>query len=281
MRTSAALHDGSTAPVTALGSGPALLLPVNVTPIEGPAADQMRQWGADPNLGHTLATRLAEHFTVVSCDYQGALDQTPKPDSLTADTVAADLLAIADAAGCDRFAYYGYSWLGLAGLQLATRTQRLTALAMGGFPPLGGPYEAMLTVTEASHRMAAEPQSSPPGEGVVPGDWDSVEVTLSEAQTRQYVTLYRSLQGFDEAAALATVTCPRLAFAGGDDDITYGPRWDNARVEIGSALRRHRDELERLGWTVNIRPGLDHMGAMQAEPVLATLLPWLRSVLKA
>jgi hypothetical protein len=34
---------------------------------------------------------------------------------LTADAVAADLLAIADAVGADRFAYYGYSWLGWPG----------------------------------------------------------------------------------------------------------------------------------------------------------------------
>ena len=123
--------------------------------IEGEAAEQMRAWGADPSLGHTLATGLAEAgFRVVTADYEGHLVQHPKPTTLTAAAVAADLLAIADAAGADRFAYYGYSWLALAGLQLALRTDRLTALAMGGYPPLGGPYAAMLSVTAAAHRMA-------------------------------------------------------------------------------------------------------------------------------
>ena len=104
-------------------------------------AEQMRAWGADPHLGHTLATGLADAgFRVIAADYERHLAQHPKPGTLTAAGAAADLLAVADAAGAARFAYYGYSWLALAGLQFAIRTDRLSALAMGGFPPLGGPY---------------------------------------------------------------------------------------------------------------------------------------------
>lgn len=62
----------------------------------------------------------------MAADYEGQLTAHPKPETLTAANVAADLLAIADAAGADRFAYYGYSWLALAGFQLALRTDRLT-----------------------------------------------------------------------------------------------------------------------------------------------------------
>jgi pimeloyl-ACP methyl ester carboxylesterase len=281
----ATLHDGSEAEITVQGDGPAILLPVSVAPVTGEAAEQLRQWGADPALGATLAARLAQFCTVVACDYESALARVPKPGSLTAAAVAADLLSIADAAGCDRFAYYGYSWLALAGLQLAIRTDRLTALAMGGFPPLGAPYPAMLTVTEATARMAAEAAARPggapdPGQGGgTAGDWDSVDIALTEAQAGQYVTLYQSLRGFDERAALARVTCPRVAFAGDADDISYGPRWGGARVEIGSALRRHQQDLRDAGWTVTLLPGHDHLQAMQAGAVLDVLVPWLRAAL--
>lgn len=92
--------------------------------------------GADPNLGHTLAAGLADAgFRVVAADYQDHLAQHPKPLTLTADAVAADVVAIVDAGGAQHFAYYGCSWLALVGLQLAIRSDRLTALAMGGFPP--------------------------------------------------------------------------------------------------------------------------------------------------
>jgi pimeloyl-ACP methyl ester carboxylesterase len=264
--------------VTVLGDGPAILLPASTAVIEGEAAEQMRAWGVDPNSGHTLATSLADAgFTVVSADYEGHIARHPQALTLTADGLAADLLSIADAAGVDRFAYYGYSWLALAGLQLAIRTDRLTALAMGGFPPLGGPYDAMLTVTRATHRMAVENRDNPPAPvDVQPGDWDSSEVTLTPEQAQQYLTLYESLRGFDERSALERLTVPRLAFAGANDNITYGSRWDDAYVAIAEPLIVHRDDLIKLGWTVELIPDTDHLTAMQAAHVLPVLLPWLR-----
>ncbi len=276
--TVARLHDGSSVPVTVLGDGPAVLIPVSTAVTDGEAAEQMRAWGADPNLGHTLATGLADAgLRVIAADYEGHLGHHPKPRTLTADAVAADLLAVADAAGADRFAYYGYSWLALAGVQLAIRTDRLTALVMGGFPPLDGPYAAMLAVTRTAHRMAVAHRDEPPTPAAdpQPGDWDAVEVTLSPEQTQQYVTLYESVQTFDERAALDRLDIPRLAFAGADDTIVYGPKWDNARVAIAEPLREHRDELVRRGWTVELVPDTDHMSAMQAGTVLPLLTPWL------
>jgi pimeloyl-ACP methyl ester carboxylesterase len=264
--------------VTVLGDGPAVVLPVSMIVREGAEAEHMRAWGADPNVGPTLATGLADAgFRVIAADYESHLAEHPKPGTLTADAVATDLLAVADAADAHRFAYYGYSWLALAGLQLAIRTDRLTALAMGGYPPLDGPYAAMLTVTRAGYRLALARDGQPPVDiaDVQPGDWDSAEVTVSPDQVGQYVTLYESLRDFDERAALDRLDVPRLAFAGENDNITYGADWDNAYVAIADPLRAHRDELVKRGWTVEILPGKDHMGAMHGATVLAILAPWL------
>jgi pimeloyl-ACP methyl ester carboxylesterase len=268
----AQLHDGSEIEVSVFdGGGPAILLPVRTAILPGPQAEQMRAWGADPDTGRTLAKGLADAgLRVVAADYEGHLAEHPKPSTLTADAVAADLLAIA---GDGPFAYYGYSWLALAGLQLAIRTERLAALVMGGFPPLGGPYAEMLAVTRAAHRMAVT-KPRPQGE-VTPGDWDSVEVTVDPAQTAQYVTLYESLQDFDERAALEKLGMPRMAFAGENDNIEYGAKWGNVRVPIADALREHQDTVEKLGWSVAWVPGADHMTAMQADVVLP-LLNFLR-----
>jgi pimeloyl-ACP methyl ester carboxylesterase len=268
----------ATVDVSVLGEGPAILLPVGTAVIEGEAAEQMRAWGVDPSSGHTLATSLVDAgFTVVSADYESHLSRHPQTLTLTADGLADGLLGIADAADVDRFVYYGYSWLALAGLQLAIRSDRVTALAMGGFPPLSGPYDAMLTVTRATYRMAvANRDNPPPPVDLQSGDWDSSEVTLTPEQAQQYLTLYESLHGFDERAALKRLTIPRLAFAGANDNITYGPRWDDAHVAIAEPLTAHREELIELGWTVELIPDSDHMTAMQAANVLPVLLPWLR-----
>ena len=142
--TEARLHDASTVAFEVHGRGPTVLLPVNPQPVEGAQAEEMRRWGADSALGRSLIDGLSDAFRVVAFDYEGHLLQVPKPDTLTPANVTGDLLAVADAAGADRFAYYGYSWLALAGLQLAIRTDRLSALVMGGFPPIGGPYTQML-----------------------------------------------------------------------------------------------------------------------------------------
>lgn len=148
----ARLHDGTTIEVEVLGHGPAVLMPVNPIPATGDKAEELSAWGVDPALGRTFVEALASNFTVVAFDYEGHRMASPAPDTLTPDKIASDLLAVANAAGIDHFAYYGYSWLAVCGLQLALRTHRLTALVMGGFPPVDGPYKAMLQVTEADRK---------------------------------------------------------------------------------------------------------------------------------
>jgi pimeloyl-ACP methyl ester carboxylesterase len=280
----ARLHDGSPIAVEVQGRGPTVLLAVNPQPVEGPQAEELRRWGTDPALGRTLVDGLSDAFQVVAFDYEGHVLNTPKPDTLTPDRVAADLLAVAAAAGADRFAYYGYSWLALCGLQLAVRTDRLTALVMGGYPPLDGPYEPMLRVTKATHDLAVANTASPPAQPPAADpeaepDWSTVEVTLTEAQTRQFVTLYQALQGFDDRAAQARLTCPRLCFAGSADEISYDQRWGGVRVSMADPLIARRAELEALGWDVTVLEGLDHIQAMQTAQVLPILRPWLTSKL--
>ncbi len=281
--TDTTLHDGSTIEIEVEGEGPTLLLPVNPYPVTGPQAEAMRAWGADPALGHALIKGLSDAFRVVAFDYEGACLRLPKPNTLTPANVARDLIAVADAVGADRFAYYGYSWLALIGLQLALRTDRLSALIMGGFPPLSGPYAAMLRVTTAAHEMAIE-AAAKTDEGaaaqqavVEVGDWSSVQVTVPPEQTQQFVTLYQALEGFDDRAAQAHITCSRLCFAGSADEIQYGPKWGDVLVSIAGPIIAERAELKSLGWEVCVLDGLDHLQAMQAKQVVPILRSWLTS----
>ncbi|WP_046498461.1 alpha/beta fold hydrolase [Streptomyces odonnellii] len=286
--TEAELHDGSPIELEIHGTGPALLLPVDPRPADGAKADELRRWGVDPALGRSLIEGLSDTFRVVAFDYEGHVMETPKPDTLTPGNVAADLLAVADAAGADRFAYYGYSWLALSGLQLAIRTDRLSALVMGGFPSIGGPYAEMLQVTMATHQMAAHrtpdpaPSTPPypeqsPGDSVEDYDWSAVEVSMTEPQTRQFVTLYEALQDFDDRAAQPRIACPRLCFAGSADEIPYGESWGGVTVRIAAAVMSGRTELEAAGWDVRVLDGLDHTQAMQPANVLPVLKPWFAS----
>ena len=270
----ARLHDGSTIEIEIAGEGPTLLLPVNPRPIEGPQAEEMRKYGTDPALGQSLIKGLSDVFRVVAFDYEGQCLSTPKPDTLTPANVASDLLAVADAAGAKQFAYYGYSWLAVIGLQLAIRTDRLSALIMGGFPPLHGPYVEMLRITTATYEMVSKP-SSEVQTSLDPDEAEWSGVSLSKDQTQQFVTLYQALQRFDDQAAQTQITCPRLCFVGSADEIQYGKSWDNVHISLAGPIVRGRGQLEDLGWDVQVLDGLDHIQAMQATTVVPILRSWL------
>ncbi|MEO6888007.1 MAG: alpha/beta hydrolase [Ktedonobacteraceae bacterium] len=272
----ATLHDGSTIEIEVHGAGPTLLLPVNPQPVTGPQAEQMRQYGTDPALGQSLIKGLSDAFRVVAFDYEGQCLRTPKPDTLRPANTANDLLAVADAAGADRFAYYGYSWLALIGLQLAIRTDRLSALIMGGFPPLNGPYEEMLRVTTVTYEIASGARPMPSADE---SEWSGI--SLSRDQTQQFVTLYQALQGFDDRTAQARLTCPRLCFVGSADEIQYDKSWGDVHVSLAGPLVRGQAQLEELGWDVRVLDRLDHIQAMQASQVVPIIHPWLASKLRS
>ena len=114
------------------------------------AAGTLRDWtslarGQEPTTYHatgvgpaliSLDPMLRSHSDRLTNSYRVILpDDSPgRVEPFTADGVCADILAIADAAGVERFAWCGFSWGAVVGLQLATRTDRLSALICGGWP---------------------------------------------------------------------------------------------------------------------------------------------------
>jgi hypothetical protein len=148
----------------------------------------------------------------------------------------------------------------------------------------------MLEVIAATHDLAVANAASPSAPEAAPlpateptgpdeVDWSTVEVTLTEAQTRQFVTYYEALRDFDDRAAQAQVTCARLCLVGSADEITYDERWGGVRVSMADPVAGRRAELESLGWRVEVLEGLDHLQAMQTANVLPILRPFLLTTL--
>jgi pimeloyl-ACP methyl ester carboxylesterase len=160
--------------------------------------------------------------------------------------VCADILAALTAAGIDRFVWYGYSFGAVVGLQVATRSDRVQGLICGGWPPIGAQYRETFEVTEAVA-----------GRGL---------------GTRHVNVFYRSLQPWDERAAVSRLTGPRLAFAGANDQFTVEGR----QIHIAASLEEQRMELERLGWQVRLIDGFRHdLGAR-----LDVIVPLVREFLR-
>jgi pimeloyl-ACP methyl ester carboxylesterase len=198
--------------------------------------------------------RLTERYRVLVIDPPGQGKSDPMPPSeFTAAQVCNVMLSVADAAGFDKFAWSGYSWGAVVGLQLAWRSDRLLALVCGGWPPLGGEYEKLL-------RAARTLLANPPSEGPY-ADFDAAP----------FVTFYESLQNWPEADAVRQILCPRLTLFGSEDATAIG----DGTAEIATAIRGRRGELERLGWKVVEIPGRNH--SLFVEPEL--VVPIIREML--
>lgn len=194
--------------------------------------------------------RLTDRYRVLVMDYPNVGRSKPIPaGELTADRVCSDVLAVADEAGFDRFAWWGFSWGGVIGLQLASRSDRVATLICGGWPPLGGPYADLL---KASRSMAA----------LFPSD--APDVT-------QFVTFYESVQGWPESEVLARLSCPRMAYYGTADEVDLA----GVKVPITSIFESRRSELEQLGWHVADIPGRDHAVWADAAAVVPVVRPFL------
>jgi pimeloyl-ACP methyl ester carboxylesterase len=215
-------------PFTVRGSGPALIV-----------------FDREPR---GFYDQLTDRYRVVVIA-DAASDNSTAIASLTADRACAEILAVADAAGVDRFAWFGFSFGSVAGLQLASRTSRLSALVCGGWPPLGGQYAETLAYLEAE---------------------------AAQGRAAQGLTFYRSIRGWPEREAVSKLTCPRMAFAGKKDEFVAGAA---TRMRIGPLIAEHRAELERMGWTVQLIDGFGHELGARPDVIMPILRRFLDPML--
>jgi pimeloyl-ACP methyl ester carboxylesterase len=204
---------------------------------------------------------LTDRYQVLLVDYPsigGSRDIAPQ--ALTAERVCADLLGVASAAGFERFAYWGYSWSGAVGLQLAARSDRLTALVIGGWPPLDGPYEAILA---AARKKLPHPEPS------------SMKILRSPAQYAQWIHFYESLAGWPEREAVQRISCPKLMYFGSEGDLVEA----GIPVTIASNIRRHRKALQAMGWQVHEAVNQTHASMALPENAVAQVRKFLDDAL--
>ena len=189
---------------------------------------------------------LVDRYRVIEIAYPPAGVSNEFIAAFTPERVCADVLAVADAEGAERFAWFGYSWGGVVGLQLAARTSRLTALVCGGWPPLGGRYDAMVPA------------------GGRAGD------------ARMYDTFYSALTHWPEQSVVAGLRVPRLAFAGAQDVVhAYGTSFPH-----GPTLRMRRPDLERQGWVVRFVEGFGHELGARPDVVVPLVGQFLDPLLR-
>ncbi|AMO23668.1 alpha/beta fold hydrolase [Ramlibacter tataouinensis] len=227
---------------------------------------------------------LAQHYRLVFWDYppsQFGRAATNAPP-FTAARVVEDYLAVADAAKVGKFAYFGYSFGGNSGLQLAKRhPERLTALVVGGWPAIGADFGAMLTACRGMYETSVDPEKYPNFASMLPSDPEQRARIVGSY--RSFFEYYDSLQDLDKPAQeelAKSLTMPRLNFADALDIVaSLGPGG-----EVGPTLIRNEATLNAMGWSTRVLhvatdSATAHSLAMEAKVVTPLLREFLREVL--
>lgn len=203
---------------------------------------------------------LTDRYRVVLADYPNIGKSTvPAANEMTIERVCADMLSVADAADFERFAWWGGTFGAIVGLNLAARTDRLSAVVSAGWPPLDAPYAEMLRGAQAN-------LANPPEHARV--------ILRSPAQYSQWVTFYASLQDWPEADAVAGIRCPRLVVYGANAESSVG----DIPLHLGATVRNNCSRLEALGWRVVEVADADAALILQPARLVPVVKGWLDSV---
>jgi pimeloyl-ACP methyl ester carboxylesterase len=217
------VDDGTGLEVREAGHGPAVLLVHGFGGAKEDFADHLEPLGA--------------HFRVVTFDHRGhgESDGPPDPAAYSFDRLAADVVAVADALGIDRFRLLGHSMGGMVAQRVVrAHPQRVEALVLMDTAP--GPIPGLdPDVVELGAAICRD-------EGK-----DVLKPLMDEAatlETPSYLRLLRERPGYrefceakwealspvmwatlaveivhqdDQLAMLTTVTCPTLVVVGAED----------------------------------------------------------------
>lgn len=219
------------------GSGPALLLPhLNFS------------WPDYLDLAPFI-----ERFTVITASPRGFATSS----RLDAETpyrvrdMAADLIAVVQAVGFDRFVVLGYSFTGAFAPWLAQLTGRADAVVAGGFPIVGDYSYLYPEIRRQSEAAKSDPAA-----------WARVDAAFDD---RAALTFYRELSDLPADALIGNLPCPLLAFWG-DRDEELGP---GGTDELAAGLDRHG--LHHVSFA-----GYDHDGMLdRLDDAAPALLAWL------
>ena len=207
--------------------------------------------------------RLKNDYRVIVADWpRGTGASSPAlSESCTKENAIADIHAIADAAGAETFAWWGYSFGAAVGLQLCRNNPRISAFVCGGFPPLAQPLSDMLYVVR---KMAI------PGAVVLP---EGMELTEGMKQMgQQSIRFYESVAGNDDRQNVAEITCPRMVLHDVKDVIELG----GITHDLSMRTRAEEDTLKQMGWDVAwIETGQDHYAMLDAKAMGEAFKPLL------
>lgn len=203
---------------------------------------------------------LKEEFFLIVADYPRGFGRTGNPLGLafTPDVASEEYCRIADAAGAGQFGWVGYSYGGAIGVQVACRSGRVAALAVGGFPPLNAPFQEMAKI---STQMAAE---------------SSASAEANQKLLWSAAGFYTPLTDWPEYDQVTMLAMPRMTFIGTED---VGVPLHGVDLPLAATVRTAAPALNKLGWEIEWLHGQDHLSAVGAAVSLPVVRDFFRRAL--
>lgn len=248
-------HDGSEIYYEVHGVGkPFLLIGPNSLTVRAPEGSDETVVAGIEAVKQLWIDAFKEDYTLILVDYPGS---EPKLYTMTPAAVVRDFLAVADAVGADEFAYYGFSWGAVVGLQIAIRSNRMAAFVAGGFPMMDGPYDGMLKISTTLNGEAGTLYDMP---------------VDAQGDFRPAITFYEALQRFDDRSVQGKLNMPRLNWVGEEDRATLN---GELVADLYQQISSNQEDLEEAGWQVQFVPGKSHLDAAAPDTAAPLVKTWL------
>jgi 3-oxoadipate enol-lactonase/4-carboxymuconolactone decarboxylase len=232
-----------------------------------PALVLLNSIGTDMDLWDAVLPHLRERFALLRIDARGHGASTADHGDYTLALLAADVVAVADAAGLGRFSLAGVSLGGMIGMELAlAQPERLEKLALVCTSATMDPAswndriakvraEGMASIADmAMGRFLSEAFF-----GANPGVFETVRRQIVGMDAQGYAGCGAAIRDMDLASRIGGITAPSLVITGTRDTST--------------PYKGHGEHLvARIPGAIHCPLGAAHLAPLEAPEALAGLL---------
>jgi len=185
--------------------------------------------GTDLSMWDSQIPEFTKSFRLLRYDTRGHGKSSVTPGDYSAEQLANDVRALADALKLDRFHFCGLSMGGMTGMWLATNTpERLSKLIISSAAAKFGTLEMWTKRIDAIRRRGMKPAAAatierwftPAFRGQNPSTVANIHGILESTNLEGYISNCAAVRDFDFRDQLGKITAPTLVISGAHDPST-------------------------------------------------------------